>query len=649
MTIAALVASCVGLVGAAVAGENPAALDLQFIQVGHWVYNGEFQSAFHVDGSTGRIDARAMVPGAEPGSQVAQGERSGYVIERSRVTAFSKSTLSVEDTRTPPATEQPVVLEVAGGPYLVYRNAGQVVRLGDPAATVPAGGPLSRPTATGNGTVWLHRTDTGSLCELTRAATRLVCHARLAPGHSGSLTVVDDQPVLVDTTSDTLRTVGEKGFGEPAAIGIDLPASAQVANRTVAGRLAVVDPERNRLLLVDTAGLHKRPAAQPVVVELPKDGQFSEPVTTSKVIALVDQTSNVLLTYDGTGTQKKRMEIPGKGGSPRATQGEDNKIYVDSPDGSHVLVVDGDNGSVADVPIDGEDPKPTPEPTGAPTPEPSGTPTPPTEAPTPPSVPASSPGAPGRVNATAGDGSVTVSWRAAAGNGAKVTAYHLSWSGGSTRVSGATRRATLSGLTNGSSYVITVVAENAVGRGPGASSQSVVPRRPAAAPKVTVNSASGTYTVTWTQPNLYGGTLVHYLVSVSGQADRKVTGRSTQYTGISGTVTVRAVTRFGPSGSPTVRGAAGSARIPTAPPTIEILRVRSTTSGLVVSVRADNKGSSATCQATFAQVTSPSVACNGVTNLTITNIIWFGSISVTATIKNSAGTRSDTWTGVPEV
>ncbi|GAB3156710.1 hypothetical protein GCM10027290_55060 [Micromonospora sonneratiae] len=636
--MAALVASCVGLVGMAVAGRSPASPDLQFIQVGHWVYNDEFQSAFHVDGSTGRVDARAMVPGAEQGSQVVQGERAGYVVGRSRVSVFSKSTLSVEDTRTPPATEQPVVLEVAGGPYLVYRNAGQVVRLGDPAATVPAGGPLSRPTATSDGTVWLHRTDTGSLCGLTRAATRLVCHARLTQGHSGSLTVVDDQPVVVDTTSDTLSTVGEGGLGEPAAIGIDLPASAQVANSAVAGRLAVVDPERNRLLLVDTAGLHKRPVAQPVVVELPKDGRFSEPVTTSNVVAVVDQTRNVLMTYDGSGAPKARTQIPGNGGSPRLARGEDNRIYVDSPDGSHVLVVDGESGSVANVPVDGEDPEePTPQATGA--------------TPTPPGVPATPPGAPGRVNAVAGDGSATVTWAAAAPNGAKVTSYHLSWSGGSTRVSGTTLRTTVSGLTNGTSYVITVVAENSVGRGPGASTGSVVPQRRAAAPRVTVKAASGTYTVTWNQPDLGGGTLVHYLVSAQGQADRRVTSRSTQYTGISGTVTVRAVTRFGPSGSPTVRGAAGSAKVPvpTGPPTVEILSVRSVSTGLRVTVRADGKGSAATCQASFLQIKSASVSCSGVTDLTITNVVWFGSISVTATITTAAGSRTDTWTGVPQV
>ncbi|WP_238017845.1 hypothetical protein KZZ52_18665 [Dactylosporangium sp. AC04546] len=574
---AAIVVSCAGLVGVA-AGQTSASPGLQFTQVGHWVYNSAFGSAFHVDGSTNQVDAQVRVPGGEPGSQVAQGEQSGYVVQRSRVTVFSKSTLSVEDTLTPPATEQPVVLEVAGGPYLVYRNAGQVVRLGDPAATVAAGGPLSRPAATGDGTVWLHRIDSGSLCELPKDASRLACHAQLEQGHSGALTVAGDQPVLVDTTSDTLRTVGRQGFGEPAATGVDLPASAQVATGAVADRLAVVDPERNQLLLIDTAGLHKRPVAKPIVVELPKDGRFAEPVTTSNVVAVVDETRNDLLTYDRTGAPKDRAKIPGKGGaggSPRLARGEDNRIYADSADGSHVLVVNGENGSIGGVEINGE--------TGS---------SPSVQA----SVQASQEPTPGAT-------------------------------GGAPPNPGGANPGTNPGTGNNP------------GTGPG------VTLTPAAAPAVTVKAASGAFTVTWNQPDLRGGTLVHYLVSAQGQADRQVTGQSTQYTGISGTVTVRAVTRFG---SATVRGKPGSATVPAVtPPTVEIVRVRSTI-GLVVTVNADTKGAPATCRVSFGSA-SASASCNGATDITITNVAWFGAITITATITNAGGSGTDTWTGVPQV
>lgn len=354
ITIAALVAGCMATIGLAAIGYTSTSVGVQFVQAGHWVYNDASESAVHINGASSQVDARVVVPGADRGSQVIQNNHSGFVVGRTRITAFDKSTLSVEDSRNAPAAERPVVLEVAGGPYLVYRNAGQVVRLGDPTATVRAGGPLSRPTATDDGTIWLHRIDSGALCKLTSTATRLVCPAQLSQGHSGALAVVGDRPVLLDTTSDTLRVVGDRGLGEAITTGVDLPASIKVASGTAAGRLAVVDPERPRLLLIDTAGIHKRPAAKPIEIDLPKEGQFTEPVTASNVVALVDQIANELLIYDGHGERRDRMTLPRSGGLSELRRGEDNRIYVDSPDGSLVLVVNGKSGSIADVRVGGE-------------------------------------------------------------------------------------------------------------------------------------------------------------------------------------------------------------------------------------------------------------------------------------------------------
>ncbi|MER7274629.1 hypothetical protein ABT369_09250 [Dactylosporangium sp. NPDC000244] len=575
----AVLAGCAALIGVAAAGKLSASPGLQFAQAGHWVFNTALRSAFHVDGSTGQVDAEVKVPGGggEQDGQVVQGEGSGYVVQRSGITVFSKSTLSVEETRTPPATERPVVLEVGGGPYLVYRNAGQVVRLGDPAATVSAGGPLSRPAATGDGTVWLHRIDAGSLCELTRAATRLACPAQLTPGHAGALSVADDRPVLLDTTADTLRTVGEQGLGEAVPAGVDLPASAQVASNAVADRLAVVDPEHNQLLLLDTAGLRKRPAAKPIVVDLPHDGRFAEPVTGPNVVAVIDQTRNQLLTFDGTGAPKGNAAIPGPsegdGQPPGLNRGEDNRIYVDSPGGSHVLVVNGENGSITNVPI-GDKTSPAP----------------------------------------------TVAATTAAGDSSAPAVADTP---------GAADNRTTGGPAK-----------------PGPATQPAVTAVQAAAPAVSV-SGSGTVTVSWNRPDLRGGTLVHYLVSAPGQADRQVSGLSTQYSGVSGTVTVRAVTRFGSS---TIVGRPGSATIPAPPaPTVKINRVRSVpTLNLVVTVSADGKGAPATCKASVGGA-SASASCSGTTDVTIPNVSYFGAITVTVTITSAGGSRTDTWTGVPQV
>lgn len=662
--VALVVAGCLALVGLAVTGQAATPERLEFVQVGHWVYNDAAQSAFHVDGSTNRVDARADVPGAN-GSQVAQGDGSGYVVERNRITEFDKATLSVAESVPPPAPETPFVLEIAGGPYLVYRNAGQIVRLGDPAATVPAGGPLSRPVATTEGTVWTHRVDNGSVCELPKGAAVMACPAQLPPGHGGGLTLVGDRPVVLDTTGDSLHRVGPDGLGDGLPLGIKLSPSAQVANSAVGDRLAIADPERNQLHLIDISGLDQdRPSAKPISVELSKGSRFNGPLSSSNVVAMVDETRGEVLTYDAAGKLKSTTKVPGHGTAPRLAKGEDNRIYVDSSDGSHVLVVNGDDGTVVDVDVDKAANSQT---AGAPSaePEPSGDqPAPPqqqqappnTQKAPPPVAKATPPGAPRKVSASSGDGSIKVSWSPAAENGARITGYRVTWTGGSTRVGGSSRGTTISGLRNGTPYVLTVVAENSAGIGPGVSAKAVVPgpaNRPAGAPVVTANAtAAGNVSVSWTQPDLRGGTLVHYLVSVTGKGQRTVSGTSADFTGVTGTatVTVRAVTKFG-SGS-TLTGATGSRKVTvpvvSGPPTITITQVRGKDSTLFVSVKADGKGAPATCTAEFFSENKPK-ACSGATTLTITEVVWVGAITITATIKTSAGTATDTWRGVPTV
>ncbi|MFJ4099780.1 fibronectin type III domain-containing protein [Amycolatopsis japonica] len=665
MAVALVVAGCLALIGLAVTGQAATPERLEFVQVGHWVYNDAAQSAFHVDGSTNRVDARADVPGAN-GSQVAQGDGSGYVVERNRITEFDKATLSVEESTPPPAPETPFVMEIAGGPYLVYRNAGQIVRLGDPAATVPAGGPLSRPVATTDGTVWAHRVDSGAICDLPKGAAVMTCPAQLPPGHGGGLTLVGDRPVVLDTTGDSLHRVGPDGLGDGLPLGIKLSPSAQVANSAVGDRLAIADPERNQLHLIDISGLDQdRPSAKPISVELTKGSRFNGPLSSSNVVAMVDETRGEVLTYDAAGKLKSTAKVPGQGTPPRLAKGEDNRIYVDSSDGSHVLVVNGDDGSVVDVDVDKAANTQT---AGAPSadPEPSGDQPPPqqdqrqqappnTQQAPPPVAKATPPGAPRKLSASSGDGSIKVSWSPAADNGARITGYRVSWPGGSTRVSGSSRGTTISGLTNGTPYVVTVVAENSAGLGVGASAKAVIPgpvNRPATAPVVTAKAtAAGKVSVSWTQPDLRGGTLVHYLVSVTGKGQRTVSATSAEFTGVTGTatVTVRAVTKFGSGAA--INGATGSRKVtvpvPSDPPAITISGVRVGTTGLIVSVNANGKGAAATCQAEFNGAMSASKSCSGATSLNINNVVYFGAITVNATIKTSGGTGKDSWTGVP--
>jgi hypothetical protein len=93
--IAIVVIGCVIAVLAAITGSARPVPGMQFIAPGHWVFDASLQAVFHLDGATTNVDAQASVPG-DPGSQVVQGDTSGYVVGRSRIMVFGKSSLTVE-------------------------------------------------------------------------------------------------------------------------------------------------------------------------------------------------------------------------------------------------------------------------------------------------------------------------------------------------------------------------------------------------------------------------------------------------------------------------------------------------------------------------------------------------------------------------
>ena len=571
LPVVAVVVACVAGVVAAVTGAANPVSAVQFLLPGHWIYNASLQSVFHVDGATGDVDAQARVPGGGPGDQVYQGDTSGYVVGDSRITEFGKSSLSVEESTTPPAKELPVGVETDGGPYLVYRTSGKVVRLGDHHTVLSLGGPVGTPVATRDGTLWLPRTKAGLLCQLRKDAKQVSCPVLLPKGHAGELSTVSDRPVFVDTTKDTLHVVEKDGLGEPRDLGVDAHDDARLASTDVGGRLAILDGQRMHLVDagMGTAGIDP---AEPVTVDL-GEGEYAGPVATGSVVAVVNRTTNTLITYDSAGKRKQTKEIPAENGDPRLTRGEDDRIYVDGAQGEHVVVVD-ENGEFTDVPIKdvagkdrtptgGKDPDApavprsgnnagTPKPqTETPKPPEPEKPEPPTvEQEQPPAVPPSPPGAPTVVNATAGDATATVSWSPAQDNRSAITSYRVTWAGGQTTVPATARTSVVSGLANGTTYVFTVTAINGVGAGPGAASNPVTPVAPARAAaqptnlQVLINGGRALFD--WDTPADMGtGTFTHYIATMTGQPDVTVTGNSAGFdVTASGTLTftVRAVT-----------------------------------------------------------------------------------------------------------
>jgi hypothetical protein len=173
-------------------------------------------------------------------------------------------------------------------------------------------------------------------------------------------------------------------------------------------------------------------------------------------------------------------------------------------------------------------------------------PAPPKPKPPKPTVPASKPGAPGNVSAQGADASATITWSAAAANGAAITSYSVTWSGGSKTVTGSARRLTATGLTNGQSYTFTVRAVNRVGAGPGISSARITLGGPADAPiALSAVASSGAVTLSWRRPNLNGGKLLRYGITQSGNPEN-TSATSYRWTGLTNgkryTFQVRAVT-----------------------------------------------------------------------------------------------------------
>ncbi|MBB5802004.1 hypothetical protein F4560_001772 [Saccharothrix ecbatanensis] len=567
---------CVATVGAVVAGVTPPLAAAKFANTGHWMYNSVLGMVFHVDGATGNLDAEFPID-AEVGSQVLQSDTSGWVVGPARITEFDKESLSPRQSDKPPSDEIPLGIEVVGGPYAVYPNTGRIIRLGDPAASIPTDGAIGSPVVTPDGTMWFHLTGKGQICTLAKDAVEVSgCPVSAPPDHAGALTIVDDRPAFLDLFTSKLHTIDGDTLGEGVDLGVQLSPNSRPAAQDANGRLAILDPgpAQSSLVMVDTTTT----PAKSVTVAL-GTGDYDGPVSTGEVVALVDRQNGTVLTYSPDGKRKDEKPLKDKTGEPALSVGEDKRVYVEDTNGTQVLVV-ADDGKVTNVDVTrkaatstgptttktsdqsgqanntGQPPNPnrTGLPPRIPTPER-------TTPPPPPPVPPSRPGAPVGVAAQPGNGSATVTWGAAPDNRAPITSYVVSWQGsngqaGSVPVGGGAGAYQVNGLANGVSYTFTVAATNQMGTGPGASTGPVTPTAPVSPAAAPVNVQASynanarparDVTLTWAQPALNGGTLVHYTVTATGLGTQQMPGTQVVYPQVPATqavtFTVAAVTR----------------------------------------------------------------------------------------------------------
>ncbi|WP_022891779.1 Ig-like domain-containing protein [Agromyces subbeticus] len=161
------------------------------------------------------------------------------------------------------------------------------------------------------------------------------------------------------------------------------------------------------------------------------------------------------------------------------------------------------------------------------------------------------PDAPAAPDATAGDASAVVSWRAPATNNSPITKYVVQWAGGSQEfgASAAGANHTIDGLTNGQAYTFTVTARNAIGdSAASAPSRTVTPYGTPSAPRNVSISKSGdapaTLRMDWNAPSVTGGGAIHYQWRLNN-GNWQTTNSTSASTGGAGagtwTVDVRAV------------------------------------------------------------------------------------------------------------
>ncbi|GIF12814.1 hypothetical protein Ate01nite_28460 [Actinoplanes teichomyceticus] len=249
------------------------------------------------------------------------------------------------------------------------------------------------------------------------------------------------------------------------------------------------------------------------------------------------------------------------------------------------------------------------------------------------------------------DGSVTVTWPAANGQGLAIQRYTVTavTEGGAAPVGDATETSLTipaGQLEYGKQYAFTVVSVNERGAGSKASaiSNSVVPfsrpNRPENLDAATVTDRAGTVRVTWTAPVDNGRAITKYVVKAGGRSTDVTDGTTATLDGFGAgenvAVEVVAVNEGGESDP-----ASATART-VAPATITVTGVDTTFNTATVGLSVDAGGGTATCALTVSDGTGSSGSCS---SLKATKLAPSTKYTFTITAKNAAGTVTKQATG----
>ncbi|MGA8116941.1 MAG: fibronectin type III domain-containing protein [Actinocatenispora sp.] len=501
-----------------------------------WLWSSKPAQASRINANSGRVDVNQPLLDSR-GHHVEVTQNDKYLLlhdlDAGKVTSVDLTRMGFTGSLT--VDKGPGVRVALSGrkAVLIDQKSGQV-RGFDPAtlrttsARLQLPAPLSGGDFDSGGALWLGVPSQGTVVSVavSDSAARVTrTEPATDPGHPMTLTVLDHGVLAADPSGTRIAVVTDTVAQRSATAALtDVTAPA----RTV-GRLAVLTlPKTGRVLPVDL-----RRGGRVHGFDLP-DGVTPGPATPfAGRIYVPDAKQHQVFVFSRTGRSLGTLGLSGAHG-PLELEVREGHLTINAPDSSVARIVDSDGVTRVvdkyrtDVPGGDGDLSLIAAPAPGGKGKDSGA------KPGDGSAQDGPPGPPIPVTALAGSHQVTLSWPAAAANGAPVQHYDISWNGGHRRVDPGDRSLVVGNLHNGRTYSFGVTATNRFGTGPVALSDQVTPggRTPDVPVGVRAKVArDGTVTVSWKPAD----EARDYVVQPSGGAAQSVvTGTSATVDGLTG-------------------------------------------------------------------------------------------------------------------
>ncbi|MDQ6840351.1 MAG: fibronectin type III domain-containing protein, partial [Actinomycetota bacterium] len=537
-----------------------------------WLTNSPTGSVMLANGSSAKVDLRLTIKGAQGATLevVRVGDQTLLLDRRSGdVSRLDVANLTVANSQSLPDAHDVSLLTI-GDRLVVVDPRGSVAVVNpttlETLSTLQLGQRLTRGVIAPNGTIWVGEPTAGVVVPLTMTADGQLRSAKpvdVGADEGMELSLVDDKPTVVSAGKRAIITIVGSTPSPSVPFPLGIGDTVVVPPKVIGALLPISVNRAGQLVLVN--GSDVRP------VDLGLQGkELGGPIPFDGKVYVPNYTDGRLVVVEPSGTYANAPGVNIAANARFSLMEDGGRLWVDDPTGTEAFVLgQGGTGfrqidkSVPDVPTNDRPTTSVPKPpvlfpaTTLPKTQPpvtQGGSGPSTIAPrsVATTIPPSAPGAPTTVAASGGNATAVVSWGPASANGAAIQEYDVSWtvSGkggtpGQSTVPGGSGQTTVGSLTNGDTYLFTVVAKNNVGTGPGAVSPPVTPSAtvpsPPGPPTATAN-ADGSIDLVWSAANGQGHPIQGYDVTATSSGAKgslvaaKVTGIAAHVTAADGLV-----------------------------------------------------------------------------------------------------------------